>query len=216
MKKIYTLLTILLLTLILAACGTSTTTEDQNNSDEKAIENTEQPTPEVEENPESETATETETETTQSDNSAETVLEGTTTESDSQNYSITVVEGYELTGEEPNKDLLFNTNNDLQSMRIETFSTDEATIEEIEENLVATLQASNESSTVVEIQDENLIPTNEAIKNTSAHQIDTSEGKVSGYAFERDGLIVKVTIFDTVESPALETFVQMTETIKAK
>ncbi|MFJ7825144.1 hypothetical protein [Psychrobacillus sp. NPDC096623] len=216
MKKIYSMLTILLLTVILAACGTSTTTEEQDKTGETVTENTEQTTPEVTENTETETETATDTDSAQSAESPEVVLEGTTTESDSQNYSITVVEGYELTGEEPNKDLLFNQNNDLQSMRIETFSADQATIEGIQENLVTTLQASNESSTVTEIQDENLIPTNEDIKNTSAHQIDTPEGKVSGYVFEREGLIVKLTIFDTVESPALETFVQMAETIKTK
>ncbi|SDM47776.1 hypothetical protein SAMN05518871_101325 [Psychrobacillus sp. OK028] len=220
MKKIYTMLTIFLLTVILAACGTSTTTEKHDKPEETATDNTQQTTPEETENIETETETETETATdtdsAQSADSPEVVLEGTTTESDSQNYSITVVEGYELTGEEPNKDLLFNQNNDLQSMRIETFSADEATIEDVQENLVTTLQASNESSTVTEIKDENLIPTNEAIKNTSAHQIDTPEGKVSGYVFEREGLIVKLTVFDTVETPALETFVQMAETIKIK
>lgn len=209
MKKIYTLLSILVLTVLLAACGTSTTTEDPDKTQDTENESTEQTTsPEETENIETETA--------QSTPSTEQVLVGTLTESDSQNYSITVVEGYELTGEEPNKDLLFNQNNDLQSMRIETFSADEGTIEEIQENLITTLQASNESAEVTEIKDENLIPINEAIENTSAHQIDTPEGKVSGYAFEREGLIVKLTVFDTTESPALETFVQMAETIKAK
>lgn len=209
MKKMYTLLSILVLTVLLAACGTSTTTEEQDTTQESVSGNTEQTTsPDETEN--------TETDTTQSTESPKQALEGTSTESDSQNYSITVVEGFELTGEEPNKDLLFNQDNDLQSMRIETFSADETTIEEIQENLVATLQASNESAAVTEIKDENLIPTNEAIENTFAHQIDTPEGKVSGYVFEREGLIVKLTVFDTTDSPALETFVQMAETIKAK
>ena len=208
MKKIYALLSILLLTVLLAACGTSTTTEEPDTTQETVSESTEQTTsPEETENIEADTTQST---------STEKVLEGTSTESDSQNYSITVVEGFELTGEEPNKDLLFNQDNDLQSMRIETFSADEVTIEEIRENLVPTLQASNESSTVTEIKDENLIPTHEAISNTSAHQIDTPEGKVSGYVFDREGLIVKLTVFDTTDSPALETFVQMAETIKAK
>lgn len=211
MKKIYTTLSILVLTVLLAACGTSTTTEEQDTTQETVNENTEQTS-----SPEETENIETESETAQSAASSEKVVEGTTMESDSQNYSITVVEGYELTGEEPNKDLLFNKESDLQSMRIETFSANEVTIEEIQENLVTTLQASNESSTVTEIKDENLIPTNEAIENTSAHQIDTPEGKVSGYVFEREGLIVKLTVFDTTDSPALETFVRMAETIKAK
>ncbi|WP_277586382.1 hypothetical protein [Psychrobacillus antarcticus] len=207
MKKIYTLLSILVLTVLLAACGTSTTTEEPDSTQGTVSESTEQTT-----SPEE---TEDEADTTQS-TSPDKQLEGTSTDSDSQNYSITVVEGFELTGEEPNKDMLFNLDNDLQSMRIETFSADEVTIEEIQENLVPTLQASNESSTVTEIKDENLIPTHETITNTSAHQIDTPEGKVSGYVFNREGLIVKLTVFDTTDSPALETFVQMAETIRAK
>lgn len=209
MKKIYTLFTILVLTVLLTACGTSTTTEEQDNSNETVSGTTEQITsPEETENIETDTA--------QSTTSPEKALEGAITESDSQNYSITVVEGYELTGEEPNKDLLFNKNNDLQSMRIETFSADEITIEEIQENLVSTLQASNESATVTDLKEENLVPTNDSIDNTSAHQIETPEGKVTGFAFEREGMIVKLTVFDTTDSPSLETFVQMAETIKAK
>jgi len=211
MKKIYTLLSILLLTVILAACGTSTTNEGQDSTQEIVSENTELTTSlEDTENSESDT------EESQSVASPEKVLEGTLIDSDSQNYSITVVKGYELTGEEPNKDLLFNQENDLQSMRIETFSAEEVTIEEIQENLASTLQASNDSASVTEIKDDILIPTHDTIKNTTAHQIDTTEGKVSGYVFEREGLIVKLTVFDTNDSPALETFVQMAETIKAK
>lgn len=209
MKKMYTLLSILLLAILLAACGTSSTTEKQDDTNGTTSENTALTTsPEETEN--------NETEASQSATSPEKELEGTTTESDTQNYSITIVKGYELTSEEPNKDLLFAQDNDLQSMRIETFSTDEVTIEEIQENLVATLQASNESTTVAKIEDKNLVPTNDSIKNTSAHQIETTDGKVSGYVFERDGLIVKLTVFDTIDSPALDTFVQMAETIKTK
>lgn len=204
----YTLLSILLLTILLAACGTSTTTEKQDNTVDSTIEDTEQTTLEETENSTEETDT-------QSASSPE-QLEGTLTNSDSQNYSITVMEGFELTGEEPNKDMLFKQDNDQQSMRIETFSSDEVTIDEIQENLVTTLQASNDTATVTDITDGSLIPTNESIKNTSAHQIETADGKVLGYAFERDGLIVKLTVFDTATSPALETFLQMAETIKRK
>lgn len=208
MKKIYTLLSFLLLTVTLAACGTSTTTEKQDSTQEIVSENKELST-----SPEETVGSE--ADATQSA-SPDKALEGTSTESDSQNYSITVVEGYELTAEEPNKDLLFNQENDLQSMRIETFSPEEITIEELQESLATTLQASNESATVTDIKDEILIPTHDSIENTSAHQIDTTEGKVSGYVFEREGLIIKLTVFDTNTSPALETFVQMAETIKAK
>lgn len=196
LKKVHSLISIISLSIVLAACGTTTESEK-----------TDQPAP-----------------TTETKNSEETVsptnpekeLLGTTVESENQNYSITVVDNFELTSEEPNKDLIFNQENDLQSMRIETFDPNNGTLKDVTQNLVDTLQASNDSGTVVEITDQKLIPTNESIEDAKAFQIDTSSGKVTGYTFVREGLIVKLTVFDTNESPALETFVKMAETIKVK
>lgn len=202
MKKINTFLSILLLTILLAACGT---TKNDTTTEKTPVTETEN----------TEVTSQAEGETESSTNPEE-VLEGVPTESDSQNYSITVVPGFELTGEEPNKDILYNSENDLQSMRIETFSTDDINYDELTNNLVNTLQASNDNGTVVDITDENQIPKNDSIQNVKAYQIETPEGKVSGYTFEREGLIVKLTVLDTNESPALETFVDMAETIKSK
>lgn len=199
MKKFYSLLSVMLLTVLIAACGT-TTNESENTND--------QPTTEATENVQSQNNSTSSNEPQQ--------LEGTTTESESQNYSITVVEGFELTGEEPNKDLLFNKENDLQSMRIETFNKDEVNLEETTNNLMETLKASNEEGTLEEITDENQLPASDTIQQAKGFQIDTPDGKVTGYTFETDGLIVKLTIFDTVDSPALETFIQMASTIKNK
>ncbi|TQR11664.1 hypothetical protein [Psychrobacillus soli] len=203
MKKIYTLLSILLLTLLLAACGTDTANE--NVDPVTPTDNTE--------NVEETTQAEGETESTALPKEE---LKGTQTESETQNYVITVMDGFELTAEEPNKDLLFNTENDQQSMRIETFSANDATIEDITKNLTDTLQASNDNGTLEEITDQNLIPTNESIENVNAFQIDTPDGKVIGYTFERQGLLVKITIFDTTEAPAIENFIKMAATIQAK
>lgn len=199
MKKFYSLLSVMLLTVLIAACGT-TTNEYENTND--------QPTTEATENVQSQNNSTSSNEPQQ--------LEGTTTESESQNYSITVVEGFELTGEEPNKDLLFNKENDLQSMRIETFNKDEVNLEETTNNLMETLKASNEEGTLEEITDENQLPASDTIQQAKGFQIDTPDGKVTGYTFETDGLIVKLTIFDTVDTPALETFIQMASTIKSK
>lgn len=203
MKKINAFLSMLLLTILLAACGT--TSENDTATEKTPVTETENT--EVTNQAEGET---------ESSTKPEEVIEGVTTESDSQNYSITVVDGFELTGEEPNKDLLYNSENDSQSMRIETFSTEDINYDELTNNLVNTLQASNDNGTVVEVTDENQIPTNDSIQNVKAYQIETPEGKVSGYTFEREGLIVKLTVFDTNESPALETFVDMAETIQSK
>ena len=200
MKKFYSLLSVMLLTVLISACGT-TTNESENTND--------LPTTEATENGQSQNNSTSSTEPQQ-------VLEGTTTESESQNYSITVVEGFELTGEEPNKDLLFNKENDLQSMRIETFNKEEVNLEETTNNLMETLKASNEEGTLEEITDENQLPASDTIQQAKGFQIDTPDGKVTGYTFETNGLIVKLTIFDTADTPALETFIQMAETIKSK
>lgn len=199
MKKFYSLLSVMLLTVLISACGTTTNESEKTND---------QPTTEATENVQSQNNSTSSNEPQQ--------LEGTTTESESQNYSITVVEGFELTGEEPNKDLLFNKENDLQSMRIETFNKDEVNLEETTNNLMETLKASNEEGTLEEITDENQLPASDTIQQAKGFQIDTPDGKVTGYTFETDGLIVKLTIFDTVDTPALETFIQMASTIKSK
>ncbi|MDF2065695.1 hypothetical protein [Bacillus sp. Cr_A10] len=200
MKKFYSLLSVMLLTVLISACGT-TTNESENTND--------LPTTEATENGQSQNNSTSSTEPQQ-------VLEGTTTESESQNYSITVAEGFELTGEEPNKDLLFNKENDLQSMRIETFNKEEVNLEETTNNLMETLKASNEEGTLEEITDENQLPASDTIQQAKGFQIDTPDGKVTGYTFETDGLIVKLTIFDTADTPTLETFIQMAGTIKSK
>ncbi|MFJ5769259.1 hypothetical protein [Psychrobacillus sp. NPDC093180] len=216
MKKIYTLLSILLLTILLAACGTDTVNESAEPvtpTDDTAT--TEETTP-------AEGETGNVEESTQAEGETESIalpteeLEGTQTESETQNYTLTVIEGFELTAEEPNKDLLFNQENDQQSMRIETFSKEDAKIEDITKNLTDTVQASNDNGTLEEITDQSLIPTNESIENMNAYQIDTPEGKVYGYTFEREGLLVKLTVFDTTEVPAVQNFVKMASTIQAK
>ena len=126
MKKIYTLLSILLLTVILTACGTSTTTEKQDSNTQET-ENTEVTT-----SPEKRKIVRLIQHKLLHLRKNWKVPQRKVTVN---NYSITVLEGYELTAEEPNKDLLFNQENDLQSMRIETFSAEEITLEEIQENI---------------------------------------------------------------------------------
>lgn len=203
MKKTTLLLTTMLLTVLLAACGTSSESESKDQPIDKPV------------------ATETgktnsDTDDTEETTASDTEIDGTVINSDGQNFSITIMDGYELTAEEPNKDLLYNTANDEQSMRIETFNASDSKLEDINNTLKETVQASNETATIVEITEENLLPNGEEIKNVNGYQIDTAEGKVLGYTFESNGLIVKLTIFDTEEKPAAETFVQMAETIKSR
>lgn len=215
MKKITSFLFILLLTGILAACGT--TAEDVAIEEENITEDTTVEEKVVEEVPkETESKEESTNIDDKSTSSSSEELEGTVVQSDNQNFAITVVAGFELTGEEPNKDLLFNKENDAQSMRIETFKEAEVNVTDVTNNLVETLKASNEQAEVIQITDENQLPFNEFIEEANGFQIDTPDGKVSGYTFIKDGMVVKLTVFNTVDAPALELFVEMAETISSK
>ena len=215
MKKITSFLFILLLTGILAACGT--TAEDVAIEEENITEDTTVEEKVVEEVPkETESKEESTNIDDKSTSSSSEELEGTVVQSDNQNFAITVVAGFELTGEEPNKDLLFNKENDAQSMRIETFKEAEVNVTDVTNNLVETLKASNEQVEVIQITDENQLPFNEFIEEANGFQIDTPDGKVSGYTFIKDGMVVKLTVFNTVDAPALELFVEMAETISSK
>lgn len=206
MKKLFSLLSVLLLTGFLGACNT--TTENDQGSTEQENNETEQST--------SKDPTTKEKTATAGVSSAPETLEGTLVASDSQEYAITVIDGFELTAEEPNKDLLFNQENDQQSMRIETFNAKEMNINDVTNNLVEILKASNDNAEVVEITEENQLPIKEFIEEASGFQIATPDGLVSGYTFLKDGLIVKLTVFDTNDTPALESFVEMAETITLK
>ncbi|TQR20183.1 hypothetical protein [Psychrobacillus vulpis] len=207
MKKITSLLSILLISIFITACGT-TNTESQDTPDKQLNEN---------ENTEQTT---TETGQVEGDTGSNTdagqELKGIVTTSDNQNYSIVVAEGFELTGEEPNRDMLYNKTNDEQSMRIETFDATEVNLEDITSNLVETLKASNETGTVSEITDEQQLPIGDSVEEVKGFQIDTPDGKVSGYTFITNGMVVKLTVFDTKDAPALGTFIEMAKTIKSK
>jgi len=155
--------------------------------------------------------TEETTNVSKEEDATEEPLNGSTVESDNLNYSMTVADGFELTGEEPNRDLVFNQENDKQSMRIELI--EPGNVHDEAANLVNTLQGSNANGTVEEIKDDYFLPEGEEVYG---YEIETEEGKVYGYSYTQGELGVKLTIFDTKESPAIDTFIKMAKTIELK
>lgn len=189
MKKILSVFSILLLTLLIAACGSS---EDEASNNDQGTETS---------NSNGET------------NSSE--GNGTTIESDNQEYSITVLEGYELTAEEPNKDLLFNKEDEAQSMRIEVYNASEVNIADVTNELAETIKTSNSEGEVTEVTDNSLIPSGKQMEDVKSFKADIPDGNtVYGYTFLQDGVGVKLTVFDTTESPAIEDFINMANSIK--
>lgn len=194
MKKVISI-SILLLTLLLAACGSS---EKETSNDNEVTEPT---------NSNEETSSE------QKESSSDS--NGNTVKSDNQEYSISVLEGYELTAEEPNKDLLFNKENEEQSMRIEVYNASEVNMADVTNELVETVKASNSEGNVTEITDNTIIPSGKQIEDVKSYKAEIPDGNnVYGYTFLQDDLGVKLTVFDTAESPAIEDFIKMVNTIK--
>ncbi|MEK4522803.1 hypothetical protein NSQ95_05400 [Psychrobacillus sp. FSL W7-1457] len=195
MKKVISILSVLLLTLLIAACGSS---EKETSNDDQVTDST---------NSSEANGSE------EKENSSEAT--GTSVDSDNQEYSISVLDGYELTAEEPNKDLLFNKENEEQSMRIEVYNASEVNMADVTNELVETVKASNSEGNVTEITDKSIVPSGKQIEDVKSYKAEIPDGNnVYGYTFLQDGLGVKLTVFDTAESPAIEDFIKMANTIK--
>ncbi|MER2169664.1 MAG: hypothetical protein ABS938_03415 [Psychrobacillus psychrodurans] len=193
MKKIISILSMLLITLLITACGSS---EKEATPDDQVTGST---------NSSEESGSEQE--------DAEST--GTVTESDNQEYSISVIDGYELTAEEPNKDMLFNKENEEQSMRIEVYNASEVNMADVTNELAETVKASNPEGNITEITDKALIPSGDKVEDVKSYKAEIPDGNnVYGYTFLQDGLGVKLTVFDTAESPGIEDFIKMANTIK--
>lgn len=228
MQKYWLLMASLTLSIsMLAACNTSSDTTSGSENTSKDVE---------EVNQEETTTEETDEETTTEDSNSEEVTEergpektlsfsvkgeakeetATLTNSDEQNYSIYKLEGFELTGEEPNKDSLYLSENDAVFMRIETISKDDASLEFVRDNMLQTMAAVSIGSEPAPIEDDAKLPQGNGISNQSGTEVVTDLGTVSGIVFERGNLIVRLTIFDRKNESMTDAFLKMGETIGMK
>lgn len=225
-KKLFFAASVLALSGLMAACGSDESTEETNGTattnteqnetttseetatEEDAEETTEETAEEADESAEEEPAEE----STEAQEENPAASEGTPTVSESQAYEIHLLTGYELTAEEPNKDFVFSSENDELFMRVETFKPEEADFAFADVSIQQTLKASNEDAELTEL------PAFEDSKftNSAVYEIPTDNGKVTGAVFEKEGLIVKLTIFDLTEAGVTEEFLNMGKTITSK
>lgn len=134
--------------------------------------------------------------------------------SDTQNYSIQLLPQYKLTGEEPGRDVLYLAENGAIFMRIETFHNENSiTFNDALNNMKEVLEAASNGQTPTELIGDSSVPHNEGILQSATFTVDTNEGPVSGVVFEREGFIVKLTIFDSTDAQYFNEFLQMGETI---
>ena len=197
--------------LLLSACGT-----DQSNGTPN---DTTDDTPDVEEvengssvENDGEDVKEPETDV-QKENEEDVLKDAVPTASDAQNYTISVLPNYTLTSEEPGKDSLLADDNETVFMRIETAPKEEGTYDYFSENLTAILEASSGGVAPTEVTDTTLIPSGEGIENAKVFSVQAESGPVTGIVFERDNMVVRLTIFDSSKEEHFNQFLKMSETI---
>lgn len=225
--------------LVLAACGTTDSgtenTGSDDNSDASALENEatedevedegelidegsdegshegsleeteDSEEPEVEENPE-------ESSTEESEASTETGV----VDSDNQDFSMNLLANYELSSEEPGRDIVYPKEDDIHFMRIETMENEEGNYDYLKDNMLVVLEASSNGETPTEVTDPESIPAGDSITKALAYEVNAETGPVTGIIFERDDLIVRLTIFDSENKDYFKDFLDMGATVNQK
>jgi len=198
-------------TLLLTACGTSTDTDidqESTNGSTGVVENVDKDTVPEENEPEQEPKV---------DESQDDIMKNAKLiESDEQSYAISVLPDYSLVSEEPGKDSLISANNEAVFMRIETVVKEDSTYDYLAENMISVLAASGDGSDPIEVLDEKSIPTADGIDNAKVLAIKAETASITGIIFERDNMVVRLTIYDSPKEEYFEQFLRMAETIVTK
>jgi FtsZ-interacting cell division protein ZipA len=129
------------------------------------------------------------------------------TKSDNQNYSLYVLSNFELTAEEPYKDLLFLSEDDSNSMRIEILPAD-TDLEPLKENTLLQLQVVNETVQTLDP------PNDEWLREATIMEASNNGETVTAYLIPQKESIIKLTLFTKDQTDYRDAFIQMAKTIK--
>ena len=135
------------------------------------------------------------------------------TESDEMDYSIYVLDGYQLTSEEPNKDVLYWNEDEQVFMRIETFGSD-ADYAMLTEQMIGSLEYDGGKS--ADVSGEYSLAESSGIEDLVIRQLETEEGFTTGAVFIKDGMTVRLTVFDKTEADQTDALLSMGATIGKK
>lgn len=148
------------------------------------------------------------------DSAADEMADAVLTKSDAQSYSMKVLPGFTLTSEEPGRDSLYADDNPEAFMRIETQSNEDGTYAYLVENMQEVLKAASDGEELEELTDVYTELEDKGIKNAKAFKVDSETGPVTGVVFEKDGMVVRLTIFDNIDEQYKADFLSMGETIQ--
>lgn len=201
--------------LLLSACGTDTEKENPTNTTNGSPNAVEEPNNETneEKDPTDIDTSEPIDETDVPDSADDYMEKAQITSSDAQDYTIALLPNFKLTSEEPGRDSLYVDGDDAYFMRIETMIKEDGAYDYAVENTVATLEASSGGNTPSELTDKAFIPVGEDIEDAIVFSVQSESGPVTGIVFERDDMLVKLTIFDSPKEAYFESFLRMSETI---
>lgn len=129
--------------------------------------------------------------------------------SDNQDYSLYILPEFELTGEEPNKDVLYLKENDRHFMRIEILPS-ETDIDDAVSTIKEQLTAVNSEVTQLQVKN------SKWLENAHIYQAKKDDEVVTAYLLKKDDLILKLTIFTTIDQNYLDPFLKMAETLEKK
>lgn len=149
-----------------------------------------------------------------SDDSAADMADAVLTKSDAQSYAMEVLPGYTLTSEEPGRDSLYADENPNAFMRIETQPAEDGSYDYLVDNMQEVLKAASNGEEPEELTDVYSDVEDKGIKNAKAFQVDSETGPVTGVVFEKDGMVVRLTLFDNVDEKYKTDFLNMGQTIQ--
>ena len=202
------ILTFGLLGLVLTGCGTSDDADDKTNGAD-ITQNNEQGN-QAEENIEGvsdENGSRAEEQSIQYDLNGESKEETASLQkSDNQQFSMYVLPGFELTAEEPNKDIVMLSENGHIFMRIELLPAN-ADWNAIEENTKSQLEVINPDITMLEL------PNNDFYKDAIAMKTSSKQDIVTAYLIKNSEQPLKLTIFFEDDADYNDAFLKMAETI---
>lgn len=148
------------------------------------------------------------------EDSAADMSDAVLTESDAQSYAMEVLPGYTLTSEEPGRDSLYADENPSAFMRIETQPAEDGSYDYLLDNMQEVLKAASNGEEPEELTDVYTDVADKGIENAKAFKVDSETGPVTGVVFEKDGMVVRLTLFDNPEEKYKNDFLNMGQTIQ--
>ncbi|WP_432359714.1 hypothetical protein [Sporosarcina sp. UB5] len=197
--------------ILLTACGTDNAEQQDGTNEEQIVDET---------NGSSTGGASTDSESASgadSDNGEQSTgdaTEAVLTESDEQAFAMEVLPGFTLTSEEPGRDVLYANDEPRAFMRIETQPTEDGTYEYLLENVQDVLKAASNGEAPEQLMNVFTEASQKGIEKAKAFKVNTETGPVTGVVFEKNGMVVRLTLFDNLDEKYKDDFLNMGQTIQ--